>query len=248
MSTDKLSATSPEKVAALLRAQTLEACRVARKAAGLVAEGIATGVANLLDGVRQLEKELDGLDHDIDQGVTAIITKVSEEEARELLACLKFNIGLERIGDLLLNCSNRAAAVSNRIEVQDTRDLTIMASRLEKMLGDVHDALEKRNLNLALGVLRADAELDRIRNLVFLRHLEPQENSTRQESFHVLFMTQSLERAGDHAKNLAEEVCHLVSGKTVRHVMRSFDRPDEQRFIDDLRRREKSRHDAAEKR
>ena len=60
MVTDKLSATSPEEVAALLRAQTLEACRVARTAAGMVAEGIATGVANLLDGVRQLEKELDG--------------------------------------------------------------------------------------------------------------------------------------------------------------------------------------------
>jgi phosphate transport system protein len=246
MSSDKLASSSPEQTAALLQARTLEACQVARKAAGLVAEGIATGAAASLDGVRDLEKELDGLDRDIDQGVTCIITKVSEEHARELLACLKFNIGLERIGDLLLNCSNRAAAVSSRIEVQDTRDLTMMASRLEKMLKDVHDALQQRDLNLAVGVLRADAELDRIRNLVFLRHLEPHENSTRQESFHVLFMTQALERAGDHAKNLAEEVCTLVSGQTVRHVMRSFDRPDEQRFIDDLRRRQKTREDAAE--
>jgi len=55
-----------------------------------------------------------------------------------------------------------------------------------------------------------------------------------------LFMTQSLERAGDHAKNLAEEVCHLVSGHTVRHVLRSYDKPLEQMFIDDLRRRQKA--------
>lgn len=244
MSSNSVQSPTPQQTSLLLRAQTLEACRVARQAAGLVAEGIATGVSNLLDKVRELEKQLDSLDHDIDQGVTGIITKVTEEEARELLACMKFNINLERIGDLLLNCSNRAAAVSSRIEVQDTRDLTMMASRLEKMLGDVHDALDKRDLNLAVGVLRADAELDRIRNLVFLRHLEPHENSTRQESFHVLFMTQALERAGDHTKNLAEEVCHLVSGKTVRHVIRSLDRPDEQRFIDDLRRQQqtKDRH------
>jgi len=218
---------SPNEIAVRLQAQTLEACKVARKAAGMVAEGIATGVATL--------------DREIDQGVTAVITKVNEERARELLACLKFNIGLERIGDLLLNCSNRAAAVGSRIELQDIRDLTLMSSRLEKMLGDVHDALEQRDLNRALSVLRADAELDRVRNLVFLRHLEPHDQSPKQESFHVLFMTQSLERAGDHAKNLAEEVCHLVSGQTVRHVLRSYDKPDEQRFIEDLRRRQRAK-------
>ena len=220
-----------------IQQQTLEACRVARSAAGIVAEGIATGVASVLDGVRQREKELDILDREIDERVTAVITQVDAEHARELLACLKFIIDLERIGDLLLNCSNRAAAIGNRIELQDIRELTIMASRLEKMLADVHDAFSQRDLNRALSVLRSDAELDRMRNLIFLRHLENQEGAPRHESFHVLFMTQALERAGDHAKNLAEEICHLVSGHSVRHVLRTYDRPVEQMFIDDLKRR-----------
>jgi phosphate transport system protein len=241
MSSTESPSPSPEEICAHLQAQTLQACRVARIAAGIVAEGVATGVPSLLEGVRQREKELDTLDREIDQGVTSVITKVTEERARELLAYLKFMIGLERVGDLLLNCSNRAAAVGSRIDLQDIRDLTQMASRLEKMLGDVHDALSQRDLNKALGVLRADSEMDRIRNLVFLRHLESHDNSPRQESFHVLFMTQSLERAGDHAKNLAEEVCHLVSGHTVRHVLRSYDKPVEQMFIDDLRRKQKAK-------
>jgi len=228
---------SPDEQCNHLEQQTLQACQVARMAAGIVAEGIATGVSSLLEGVRQREKELDTLDREIDQGVTSVITKVSEHRARGLLACLKFMIGLERVGDLLLNCSNRAAAVASRIELQDIRDLTLMASRLEKMLGDVHDAFRLRDLNRALSVLRADAEMDRLRNLVFIRHLEHHDNTPRAESFHVLFMTQSLERAGDHAKNLAEEVCHLVSGHTVRHVLRSYDKPVEQMFIDDLRRK-----------
>src|SRR6516165_7352164 len=232
------SHTNPEEMCAQLEEQTLEACQVARIAAGIVAEGIATGVPSLLDGVRQREKELDTLDREIDQGVTSVITKVTEEHARELLACLKFIIGLERVGDLLLNCSNRAAAVGSRIDLQDIRDLTLMASRLEKMLGDVHDAFSQRDLNLALSVLRADAEMDRLRNLIFLRHLEHHDNSLSAESFHVLFMTQSLERAGDHTKNLAEEVCHLVSGHSVRHVLRTYDKPVEQMFIDDLKRRQ----------
>jgi phosphate transport system protein len=231
---------SPEEVCARLQEQTLQACQVARMAAGIVAEGIATGVASVLEGVRQREKELDTLDREIDQGVTSVITKVTEVHARELLACLKFIIGLERVGDLLLNCSNRAAAVGSRIDLQDIRDLTLMASRLEKMLGDVHAGLRDRDLNLALSVLRADAEMDRLRNLVFMRHLEHHDDAPRAESFHVLFMTQSLERAGDHAKNLAEEVCHLVSGHTVRHVLRSYDKPVEQMFIDDLKRKHKA--------
>ncbi len=231
---------TPESGCAQLKEQTLQACRVARAAAGIVAEGIATGVASVLDGVREREKELDNLDRAIDQGVTSIITQAGPEHARELLACLKFIIDLERIGDLLLNCSNRAAAVGSRIELQDIRDLTVMASRLEKMLGDVHDAFEQRDLNRAVTVLRSDAELDRLRNLVFLRHLEQHDGAPRNESFHVLFMTQALERAGDHAKNLAEEICHLVSGHSVRHVLRASDMPVEQMFIEDMKRRQKT--------
>jgi phosphate transport system protein len=239
MSTVQNSPIDPEVICAEIREQTLEACRVARAAAGIVAEGIATGVASVLDGVRAREKELDDLDRIIDDRVTTVITQAGPEHARELLACLKFIIDLERIGDLLLNCSNRAAAVGNRIELQDIRELTVMASRLEKMLGDVHDSFSQRDLNRALCVLRSDAELDRMRNLIFLRHLENHDGAPRQESFHVLFMTQSLERAGDHAKNLAEENCHLVSGHSVRHVLRAYDRPVEQMFIDDLKRRQK---------
>src|SRR5271157_3814264 len=117
MSSADLVPTNPDAICAQLREQTFQACRVARIAAGIVAEGIATGVPSLLDGVRELEKELDTLDHVIDQGVTSVITKVSEGQARELLACLKFIIDLERVGDLLLNCSNRAAAVGSRIEL-----------------------------------------------------------------------------------------------------------------------------------
>jgi len=237
MSTADLAPPSPDALCAQLHEQTLQACRVARAAAGIVAEGIATGVGSVLEGVREREKELDTLDRVIDQGVTSIITRVNEEQARDLLACLKFIIDLERVGDLLLNCSNRAAAVGNRIDLQDIRDLTVMASRLEKMLGDVHDAFSQRDLDRALAVLRSDAELDRLRNLVFMRHLENHEGAPHQESFQVLFMTQALERAGDHAKNLAEEVCHLVSGHSVRHVLRTYDKPVEQMFIEDMKRR-----------
>jgi phosphate transport system protein len=113
-----------------------------------------------------------------------------------------------------------------------------MATLLEKMLTDCASAFSERNVSQAIDVLRADADIDRLRNLIFLRHIENPENISRQASLQVIFMTQSLERAGDHAKNLAEEVCHLVSGRPARHVLIAYDKPMEQMFIEHLRRRD----------
>jgi phosphate transport system protein len=228
----------PEPAHHYLVRRTVEACNMAKDAAGAAAEGIATGSSTLLNSLRQRERELDTLDMEIDSGVTTAITEVGPAEARELLACMKFMIGLERIGDLLLSFANSALSVSGRIDSEDTRDLTQMATILEKMLTDCGEAFSAREIAKAIDVLRADAEMDRLRNLIFLRHIENPENVHRQASLQVIFMTQSLERAGDHAKNLAEEVCHFVSGHTVRHVLIAYDKPVEQMFIDYLRRRD----------
>jgi phosphate transport system protein len=218
-----------------VRDLTVQACKVAHSAAGAVAEGIATGVTALLETVRAREIELDRLDREIDSAVTTHITGTNEESAREMLACMKLAISIERIGDLLLGFSNRAIVAASRIEMEDIRDLTLMASRLEKMLSEIREAFELRSLDRALGVLRSDAEIDRLRNMVFVRHLENPGGAHRSESFHVVFMTQAIERAGDHVKNMSEEVCHLVSGHSVRHLLRSIDKPLEQMFLEQLR-------------
>jgi phosphate transport system protein len=238
MSTAAINTPVPEPAYSHLVKRTIEACAVAKDAAAAAAEGIATGSSPLLNTIREREKQLDLLDREIDDGVTLAITQVSGTEARELLACMKFMISLERIGDLLLSFASSAQSAGPRIDPQDTHDLTHMATVLEKMLSDVGAAFATRDVKKAIDVLRADAEMDRLRNLIFLRHIENPEGSQRQASLQVIFMTQSLERAGDHAKNLAEEVCHFVSGYTIRHVMMTYDKPIEQMFLDWLRHRE----------
>ena len=235
MSTAIAKNPAPEPEYGHLVLLTVRACQVAKEAAAAAAEGIATGSTALLNSLRQREKELDRLDMEIDDGVTDAITQVSASEARELLACMKFMIGLERIGDLLLSFANSAHAAGGRLDPQDIRELTQMATLLEKMLTDVGDSFSRRDVKKAVDVLRADAEMDRLRNLIFLRHIENPENAAHQASLQVIFMTQSLERAGDHAKNLAEEVCHFVSGHTVRHVLLAYDKPIEQTFIEWLK-------------
>jgi len=238
MSSASMKGPEPEHAYGQLVKRTIEACHVAKEAAGAAAEGIATGSSALLNTIREREKELDNIDREIDAGVTVAITHVTEPEARELLACMKFMIGLERIGDLLLSFASSAQAAGPRLDPQDTRDLTQMATVLEKMLSDVGTGFSGRDVKKAIDVLRADAEMDRLRNLIFLRHIENPENVQRHASLQVIFMTQSLERAGDHAKNLAEEVCHFVSGHTVRHVLMTYDKPVEQMFLDWLRQRD----------
>jgi len=238
MSTARVESLPPEPAHQHIVRRTVEACRLAKEAASAAAEGIATGSSSLLTSLRLRERELDAFDMEIDSAVTSVITDVDPTQARELLARMKFMISLERIGDLLLSFANSAQAAAGRIDSDDIRNLTRMATILEKMLTDVGVAFSNRDVGKAVDVLRADSEIDRLRNLIFLRHIENHENIAHQASLQIIFMTQSLERAGDHAKNLAEEVCHLVSGHTVRHVLMAYDKPVEQMFIDYLRKRD----------
>jgi phosphate transport system protein len=213
----------------------LQAFGLARTAATAAAQSLLTGSADDLKLLRSSELNLDGIDRDVDELATSLITHVTEQEARQLLACMKLVVALERVGDLLLSFGNRVESIGPRIDTEDQKVLASMTTQLEAMLGDAESAFGERNLDRAIAVLRADAELDRLRNLTVLHHIESPHEERRPVSFHVLFMAQGLERAGDHVKNIAEEICHLVSGRTVRHVLRSYDRPDEQRFIDHLR-------------
>ena len=80
---------------------------------------------------------------------------------------MKFMISLERIGDLLLSFRQQRPIRLPRLDTQDTRDLTHMATVLEKMLTDAGTAFSTRDVKKAVDVLRADAEIDRLRNLIF---------------------------------------------------------------------------------
>jgi phosphate transport system protein len=226
----------PEYSAPKLLEMTQRGCEVARSAAELTARELSEGRQQYLDQTRAMEDELDNLDREINLGVTAIINKVSDKQTRELLACLKFIIELERIGDLLLSVANRAIAVAGKLAPQDAQELSSMAGIVAAMLRQIEDSFARREVKNALHVLKADSELDRVRNLIFVRHIENHHDEEISESFHVVFIAQALERCGDHAKNMAEEICHLVSGCSVRHVIRQYEKPDEEVYIEQLRR------------
>lgn len=215
---------------------TRQACLVAKDAVSHALDGLINGSPAALRAVRSCEEKLDDLDRELDEELANTITQVAPAEARELLAAMKLMLDLERVGDLIASFAERSAIVRNRIEMEDVEQLTRMACLVENMLTKIGCAFTTRDMEQAISVLRTDAEIDRLRNLLVVRHTENPEALKGQESLHVLAMANALERAGDHVKNMAEELCHLATGHTLRHMIRSKDRPLEQMFLDWLAR------------
>lgn len=226
----------------LLVELTMRAFELAASAAGKAADAMGGAKLNLLASISTQEEELDRIDQEMDDAVVYAITESAVSEAGQMLTCMKCVIDLERIGDLLVSFASRASAVFPRISEDDRQDFVRIATLLEQMIENSRTAFRDRDINRAINVLKMDNEIDRLRNLIFIRHVEGNDVGTPATpgSIQVLFMAQALERAGDHAKNLAEEVCHFVSGRTVRHLIRSSEKSYEQLFIDWIREKNKT--------
>src|SRR5215467_10791714 len=193
-----------------------QSCLVAKDAAFNLRDFLENSSNMAFIAVKDCEKELDRMERRIDEQITTAITQVSEAEARELLACLKFIIDLERIGDLTWSVTQRLQNLTGRLQKNDRRDLVSMAEILEKMLDNIHRGFVKRQTDSAAWVMKTDSQIDHVCHAVFRRHLEDKDCSF-DYSTNLLLMAQAFERAGDHAKNLGEELFHLVEGKSMRH-------------------------------
>ena len=211
---------------------TTRAFASARESVSHAIDGLINGSQLALMAVRKCEEQLDGMDREMDERLATVITQVSPVQARELLACMKLMLDLERVGDLVVGFAERSAIVRNRIDMDDIEQLTRIACLLENMLTAMAAAFHTRDIDQAINIFRTDAEIDRLRNLIVVRHTENSEGFKGPESLHVLAMANALERCGDHVKNMAEELCHLATGHTVRHLLRTKDKPVEQLFID----------------
>ncbi len=194
-----------------------QACLVAKDSAANLRDYIENSSKMALLAVKDCEKELDRMERQVDQQITGAITDVSETEARQLLACLKFIIDLERIGDLTWSAAQRLQALMTRLAADDTRDLVAMTQVLQAVLDRVYQGFVSRDLAAATWVLQQDSQMDQTYRALFNRHLQGHDRRKREYSTNLLLMAQALERAGDHAKNLGEELFHLVEGRSLRH-------------------------------
>jgi phosphate transport system protein len=199
----------------------LRACLIAKDAAFNAGDYIGTGSQIAFLQVKQCEKELDQIERQIDDATPAAVTQVPEAQARELLACLKFTIDLERIGDLIWSVVKRIHDLPEPLDAKESKVLIGMVRVLQEMLGRIHQGFVNRDLALAESVIKMDYEMDQVCHGVFREYMEKGAGRRSLEVTNLLFMVQAFERAGDHTKNLAEELFHLVQGHSVRHVKKS---------------------------
>ena len=210
--------TKPNETQAELMRMALKACLIARDATFNVQDLLTNSSRLAFLAIRDCEKELDQIERQIDEQLPGAITRVNERKARQLLACLKCITDLERIGDLVMGVAQRVQARSGQLPSADVRYLVQMSAVLHDMLNDIHRGFVSLDIENARKVLRMDAELDRICHAMFQRHLTDNNREKDSLGFDVLLMAQALERSGDHAKNLAEELYGLIEGHTLRHL------------------------------
>jgi phosphate transport system protein len=205
-----------------LTALVIRGCLIAHDAVFNVKDYLSSGSRLAFLAIKDCEKELDQIERKIDEQLPEAITRVGEATARELLACLKFITDLERIGDLAYSAVMQLQPRREKLPAADSRQLIEMASMLCTMLEQVHQGFLKRDVAQAQNVLQADPEVDRICHSLFHRHLAEPNSPTGQKNFDILLAAQALERIGDHAKNLAEELYGLTEGRSLRHNARKL--------------------------
>jgi phosphate transport system protein len=205
-----------------LSAMVLRACGIARDSVFNVRDFLADNSRMAFLAIKDCEKELDQIERKIDEHLPDAITRVGEAKARQLLACLKFITDLERIGDLSYSAVMQLQSRREKLPARDSQQLTEMASLLHGMLEQVYQGFEKREVSYARIVLQTDPEVDRICHALFQRHLAESGPSDGPKHFDILLTAQALERIGDHAKNLAEELFSLAEGRSLRHNARKL--------------------------
>ncbi len=140
-------------------------------------------------------------------------------DLRAIVSAVKINTDLERVGDLAINIAEAVKRYMRHAPVKQLIDIPRMAEIAQRMLRDALDAFVRRDTALAHAVLNEDDALDSLKTQVFRELLTYmlQDPSTIEPSLDLILISRHLERIGDHATNIAEDVIFMVSARDVRH-------------------------------
>ena len=140
-------------------------------------------------------------------------------DLRTIVAAVKINTDLERVGDLAVNIAEAASRYITHPPVKKLIDIPRMGDIAQSMLRDALDAYVRRDIPLARQVLNEDDRLDALKTQVFRELLTfmLQDQTTVEPALDLILISRHLERIGDHATNIAEDVIFMVTALDVRH-------------------------------
>jgi phosphate transport system protein len=204
-----------------LKTRLLEMGGLAEEQVRLAVRGLVARDRTLIDRVLTGDEPLNRLHIEIDSRCFMLLAlfQPMAVDLRAIVAAVKINTDLERVGDLAINIAEAARQYAGHLEVKKLIDIPRMATIAQSMLRDALDAFVRRDTELAQRVLDEDDTLDGLKTQIFRELLTYmlQDPATIEPALDLILVSRHLERIGDHATNVAEDVIFMVSAKDVRH-------------------------------
>ena len=191
------------------------------------------------DRVRKASKAVDTIDADLAQEVINTDIEIDEMEVeveeeclkamalyqpvavdlRFLVAVIKINNELERIGDQAVNIAERVLVIAKQSRHEYLFDYSSMSCKAENMLKMSLDALVNLDVELALKVCAMDDEVDKIKKKAYDKIKKGMREYPNHLGYmiNLLLVSRHLERLADHTTNIAEEVIYMIKGDIIRH-------------------------------
>lgn len=198
----------------------------------MVEERVQMAIKAVEDNDSELAKQIIKTDYEIDEAEVEIeeeclkvlaLHQPVAVDLRFLIAVIKINNDLERIGDQAVNIAERVGVTAKLEPIDNFFDYSSMGEKVQAMLKMSLDALINLDMDTAYKVITLDDEVDDIKNEAYDRiKLAIQENPDKVGYLiNLLLISRHLERLADHTENIAEEVIYLVEGEIVRHWNKS---------------------------
>jgi phosphate transport system protein len=195
----------------LVGSRTREAMRALVERREELAEAVATGDQEVND----LESEID----DLTLRLLALQNPVASD-LRHVRSAIKVNTDLERIGDQAVNIAEAALRLISLPPLRPLIDVSRLSEMVLTMLDDAIKAFIEQDVPRARAVLACDDDADATRDTIFrvlLTHMMA-DPGTVERALGLILVSRALERIGDHATNIAEDLIFLVEGRVVRRA------------------------------
>ncbi|MBN1106780.1 MAG: phosphate signaling complex protein PhoU [Deltaproteobacteria bacterium] len=202
--------------------RVLSLCAIVEERVRMAKKAVETWNADLAQEIIKKDYEIDELEVEVEEECLKILAlhQPVAVDLRFLIAVIKINNELERIGDEAANLAKRVENLSRRKKLELSFDYSTMAEKVITMLHMSIDSLVNLDLDLAFQVLTMDNEVDRMYREIY----DKVKNAISERPEYVGYMinlngiSRHLERIGDHSTNIAEEVIYLIEGEIVRHA------------------------------
>ncbi len=176
---------------------------------------------NLFKEVHEIEKKINEEHIKVDQACMNLLAKQGPvaRDLRMIISIIKINNDLERMGDQAVNISYSGRDYLGRNPIRQLNDIQKMSEIAGRMVKGSLDSFVRGDVEKAREILKMDDEIDGLKNKVYqdvMAHMKTASDDV-EAGLDLILIARNLERLGDHATNIAEDVIFAFTGKDIRH-------------------------------